>query len=393
MDFPFEDPKTNEPFARLYPLHADNAKLKEAASVAPEMIQGSRDEGLFHFRLYKDRMPVGFDADQSFGKWATPEAKEASLAESADFRKAKEVSDKVQGAEASSRYPENIRYYPAINGPEGLNRDAFNAVVDEVAKEKNLSRKDVVLYNNTPHVKAFVSKIGPIPQLEAFQSDEAKAAWKAEGEKLQQNENKQVNRAKDVVDRANLMGQGKTFLAKYSKGLMLPSERQPEEREAVMKDVREASSEELRKVASASEREFKFLEKKLYAIQISAAQKEDPSLTVESFNKLKPAERRVAAKYAELEADDFNKLVRMKSGYFAVSKELNERGEHLTVAQARDIKEKEETKEKAKPVGEKGVGKSAPAPEKKADSKPVGRQSSKGAAAAAALASGLGRNR
>lgn len=395
MEFPNVEEGTQERFARLWPLVADNQKLKEAAKEAPDMLKFSREGGSAHFKLYESRIPAGVDADKSFGAFATEEAKAASIEESANYKAAKKVVDAERQKTIDERYPENIRYYPAVEAGEGKDRDAFNKVVADVMKEKGLERKDVVQYSNLEGVKAFVSKVGPIPQLEYWQSDEAKDAWKKEGEKLSAQQDKTVSRAKDVVDRSSLQAEGKDFLAKYSKGLAIPPKKMANERESVEAEIRGASTKDLQEVRAASEREFKALEKKLYAIQIQAAQKADPEMTAKKFNDLKPQERREAAGYNELDESEFRRMVRTKDGFFAVSNELKDRGEHLSVEQARDLKNKKEPSQTVKPVDEKGQSQKAETPAKDGGAEPaaVGRPNSKGAAAAAALANTMGRGR
>lgn len=393
MDFPNVDERTDERFARLWPLVADNEKVKAAAKDAPDMIKFSREGEGPHYRLYESRIPAGVDADKDFGAWATDEAKAASLQESATFRAGREVAERQQKVSADERYPQDIRYYPAVDAAEGKNRDAFNEIVGKIAEDRGLARKDVIQYNNSSEVKAFVSKVGPLPELAYWQTDEAKSAWSAEGEKLKVQQDKGVARAQEIVDRAGLQAEGKDFQAKYGKGLVMPPKKYANDRAAVEADIRGASLQDLQAVRDVSEREFKALERKQYAIQIQAAKEKDPSLSTEDFNKMKPDERRVAAGYKELEEGDFRRMVRTKDGFFTISRELQDRGEHLTVSQARDLKGKGEAVQQAKPVDEKGVGKKAEpdAPKQEGEAAPQGRASSRGRAAAAALAGQLGR--
>lgn len=406
MDFPNVDERTEERFARLYPLVAENVKVKEAAKAAPKMLEvPSKEEkaevGVFHYKLYENRIPAGVNADEAFGAWATDAAKSASLKEVAEHNAGKGVVQGQQEAAALARFPETVRYYPAVEAGEGKNRDAFNAIVEDIVKQRDaaakasdpeskVQRKDVIAYNNGEHVKAFVSKDGPIPELAYWQSDEAKQAWAKEGEKLQKGTDKTVEHAKDMVDRASSIASGAEFMGKYGKGLPMPSKANATERSAVEAEIRGANSKDLQEVRAVSEREFKFLERKQYAIQIQGAQKIDPELTSKDFNALKPAERIEKSGGLNLEEADERRLKRVKDGFFTINRELQDRGEHLTVDQARDLKSKGETKEVVKPVDEKGQSlKSDPAPAP--DAAATGRQSSKGRSAAAALASQLGR--
>ena len=396
MDFPHVDERTDEKFTRLWPLVDQNVKVKEAAKADPAMLgvptkEEKAEAGGFHYKLYEKRIPAGFDADKAFGAWASEEAKAASIEEGAAGRKSKEVVEQRQRQSAEERAPQNVRYYPAVEAEEGKNRDAFNTAVAEIAKARGLERKDVVKYDNSAEVKAFVSKVGPLPELAYWQTPEARAAWDREGEKLQKGANKSAERAEEVVNRAARIGKGEDFLGKYGeKGIQMPPKKYEKERSAVEAEIRSAGTEDLQKVRDASEREFKALEKRLYAIQIQAAKKKDPQLSTEAFNAMKPEQRREAAGYEELSSEDFRRMVRTKDAFFRVNDELNERGEHLTVGQARDLKAKGEAQEQAKPVDEKGKGQKVDtgAPEKAQE----GRQRSRGAmAGAAALASQLNR--
>lgn len=392
MDFAHVDSETNERYARLYPLVAENQKLKEAAKDAPDMLKFSRKDDIPHYRLYENRIPAGMDADKAFGAYASDEARTASEKEFNNYRAGKKVVQEQQRANTDKSYPEEIRYYPAVGGAEGKNRDAYTKIVAEVAKAHDKKPSEIIQYNNLEGVKAFVSKIGPIPELAYFQTEEAKAAWAKDGEKLSKQQEKSVSRAKDVVDRASLQAEGKDFMGKYGKGLMLPSTKLENERAAVEADIRGASTKDLQAVRQATEVEFKALEKKLYGIEINAAQRKNPDLTTEQFNDMNSDQRREAAGYVGLSKADFKKLVAFKNGFFKVSDELKDRGEHLSVQQARDLKSKSEVTEKAKPVDEKGVSQKAGGDDKAKEAEaPKGRASSRGAAAAAALASGLGR--
>lgn len=391
MDFPHVDERTDEKFTRLWPLVDQNVKVKEAAKADPAMLgvpskQEKADAGGFHYKLYEARIPAGVDVDKAFGAWATEEAKAASIAEGESARKAKDIVKQKGPAE-------ELRYYPAVEAEEGKNRDAFNKTVAAIAEARGLERKDIVKYDNSAEVKAFVSKVGPLPELAYWQTPEARAAWQAEGAKLQKGVDKSAGRAEEIVNRAAALGKGEEFLGRYGeKGLQMPPKKFAKERGEVEAEIRSASTEDLQKVRAASEREFKALEKRLYAIQIEAAKKNNPDLTPEAFNKMKPEERREAAKYEELSSDDFRRMVRTKDGFFRLNDELNERGEHLTVNQARDLKAKGEAQEQAKPVDEKGKGQKVDTAEPEKAAEQGGRQRSRGAmSAAAAMASQLNR--
>jgi hypothetical protein len=405
MEFPHVDENTQEKYAQLWPVVAENVSVKEAAKDAPKMLSAptkaeKEAAGGFHYKLYEDRIPAGVDADKSFGKWATEEARTKALEESANYTRGNAITKEQGESAALTRAPMEVRYYPAVNpeveNPEEKNRDAFNKIVagvvaerDAAAKASNpeskVERKDVVMYDKSEHVKAFVSKIGPIPELAYFQSDEAKQAWKEEGAKLEKGEQKAVGRAKDIVDRASDVAAGNDFVGKYGKGLLMPPKDKTAERAAVTAEISGASMDDLKTVQTASQTAFKALERKLYGIQVNAAK--EKGVAVEDFNKLNASERRKAAGYKELSDEEFRTMTRMKDGYFTIGRELNGRGEHLTKDQAQDIKNQPEAKEQKKPLDEKSKSlKPAAEPQKS------GRASSRGAAAAAALAGNMGRS-
>lgn len=383
MDFPHVDERTEERFTRLWPRFEENQNVKAAAKDAPSMIEmptkaEKEAAGGFHYKLYEGRIPPGVDADKSFGAWATDEARAKALEESATFKAGKAIGDKAVDLDA--KYPVEQRYYPPVGNDH---RKDFNKIVAD------MGLKDTVRYSAP--VGAFFAKDGPVEALAKYQTPEMKAAWEEEGKTLERQKSKSVSRAADVVERAGQMAEGKDFLAKYGKGLMMPAKKEPEFA-VVSKEIKEASPNDLREARAASEREFKALERKQYAIHRKIAQERDPNLTAEAFKEMKPQDRwEAAGKTKEFGGDEFRKMSRMREGFFAIGAELRERGEHLTVAQARDIKGQAESKETKKPLDEQQKGSVKNDPPAKDEQKQQGRASSRGAAAAASLARGLGR--
>lgn len=394
MEFAHVEQDTDQRFARLYPLVADNEKLKEAAKDAPDMLKFSREGGVPHFKLYESRIPASVDADTAFAPYATDAAREASMAEGAAKRAAKEPMERAQRATAAEAYPEESRYYPAI--ADG-NRDRFNQAV----KDAGLTTKKSVVDGvdkpadvaYMPSVKAFVSRVGPVPALAEWQTDEAKATWAAEGERLQSQQRKGVDRAAEAVEATALRAEGKHFLADNLKGLMMPPTKNAEERATVVASIGAASLEDLKKVQEITAGEHKGLIRQQYAIQIKAAQQKDPSLTAETFNKMNDRDRRVAANYNELSNEDFSRMIGLQYGKAAINSELQSRGEHMTVDQARDKKERAGNEvEKKSSVDEKSQ-KLKQAPAEQEAEKPKGRAGNRGAAHAAALGATLGGGR
>lgn len=384
MDFPHVDEKTDERFTRLWPKHAENSELKVAAEANPKMLAFSREDGGPHFRLYESRIPSTVDADAAFGAFATAEAKSASLAESAEFRAGKQMGEKAEKATIDERYPEGSRYYPplgkAADTAEGLKseREGFNKTVAGLVAEGALQKGDV---RYVAQAEAFVSKNGPVEALARWQSPEMKAQWLAEGKTQKEVDRQPASRAKEVVDASDLRAKGEHFLADHGQGLLLPSKKSETERAGVLAQLGKASIEDLKTVQGVSEREFKALERKQYAIQIKAAQEKNPDLTTEAFNAMKDPERRVAAGYNEIKEDEFKRMVALRSGFFAITDELKSRGEHMSREEARDLKNNVEKQSEAKPVDEKSTSR-----------KPSGQgRAGSSKAAADALAASLGR--
>lgn len=396
MEFTHVDQRTDEKFARLFPTAEQNILVKTAAAGAanaPDMVKGARDEDGFHYRLYESRIPAGFDADAAFGKFATPDAREAAMAERKVGQPAREVTARQTSATLDERYPEAVRYYPSdkfkVDGVAGADKATGREQFNSLAKAEGTK------FQYMAAVRAFVHKEGPVEAFAAWQSPEARASWDEEGKKMAQTAEKSKERASDVIDSSKLHAEGNHFLADHRNGLQLPSKRHEAERDKVLGGMRKASNEDLSTVFSATEREFKALERRQYAIQIKAAQEiseaKGEKMDSASFNKLSESQRREAANYNELPREDFAKMVALKSGYFEVRKELQERGVVPSREEAIAKKSQVEAVEKPKAVGEKSTSLNPPAPDKAAEQKKQGRQSSKGASLAAQLAGSLNR--
>ena len=382
MEFPHVDEGTEERFARLWPLVSQNQELKAAAKDAPDMLKFSREGGEPHFRLYESRIPASVDADATFGGFATEEARQASIAEGAAFRATKQTVDRAQGETLDKAYPVESRYYPAM--ADG-NRERFNQAI----KDAGLNPRSDVPY--VTKVGAFVSKSGPIPALAEWQTPEAQAMWKAEEGRLREQAGKGVSRAEEATRATALRVDGKSFQADTMKGLVLPATKFPEQRAAVLKAIGEASIEDLKGALERTEREHTALKRKQYGIQIRAAQERDPKLTTEAFNALNDSELRVAANYNELSKEDFARKIGLQYGAKSLTDELKARGEHISVEEAREKKERAGVGSDKKGVDEKKKAlKQDPEPEKAAE-KPKGRAGNRGAAQAQALAATLGR--
>jgi len=392
MDFPNVEQETENRYARLWPLVSQNEELKAAAAVAPEMLKFSREGGQAHYKLYENRIPPSFNADAAFGAYATEDARAASAAEGEAKRNAKVGIERAQRASADKAYPEEVRYYPAI--AEG-NRERFH----EAVKAAGLTSKAVKNADDSvtpadvaymPSIKAFVSKVGPVPGLAEWQSPEAKAMWEAEGERLAAKQREPLSRGAEATEIVKLRGEGKHFLADNLKGLLMPPSRNVAERDAVKESIGQASIEDLKTVQQTTQAEHKALVSKQFAIQIKAAQAKDPSLTVDAFKAMPDAKRRDAAGYNELTNEDFTRKIGLQYGLKAINDELKARGEHMSVEEAREKKGRNAPEAEKKSVDEKDKGmKAKPAPEQAAGKPSNARAGNKGAAHATALAATL----
>ncbi len=361
MDFDNKD-KSGRSYALLYPTHGQNEELKTEAEKVGARAALWRSKGEEAFRLYEDKMPDGVNADATFGKFATAEAKEAALAETKEFKASRESAAKTMdgaskaasGQQQGQQADKNDLYRPAKgNG----HREEFDKMRAEM--------KTTFIYSGREG--AFVYKDGPREGFEKFQTPEAEAAWVSEYKESKKVADNRMETASKNVDVKAERDNGRAFLADNADGFMLPSKREEAARQAQIDAMKAASPEELSQVFKITMAAKERVDKQLYAIQIKAAQKENPDLSKAEFNEMKPDERRKAANGAGLEADQFNRHVGMTAGFFEARREMIER--ELLESKQSAQQQKETTKSQSAAPGGKGEEKKAPSAAKEEPAK------------------------
>lgn len=382
MDFPMVDEKEGR-YAHVFPVGSDgNESLRKVANDLgdPKMVgwRGKGEEA--RWRLFESRIPQGVDPEQAFSKFLTPEAEKGFMSERAQRLESAKTVERVMPK--SEEIPADKLYYPVT----GKERDAFNA---KIAEHKEAGNPVDMLYN--PKVGAYVHRSGPTEGFERWQTPEAKAEWDARGRVRENAQERTASRAAEVADQggvADLRGKGLHFQAEHINGFKLPSPaKYPDEHKAMMEGMKKAPNEELEAVFKTTEAGMRALERKLYAVQLSAAEKK--GVDKAAFDKMDSKGRREASGYADISREEFANLVSLKNGFFKLNAERNERGMYKTVEQARDLKEGSSV---STPGGSpKGADEQEKALKQDAPAQTGGRAKSRGAAAAAALAHDLGR--
>ena len=332
MEFNLENDK-GEKYALLWPLFSENETLKKDADEvgARSALEFSREEKTF--RIYEAKIPDGVDVDKTFGRFATDEAKEAATKEREDFQAKKEAAAEMSGASVD----EGNRYYPArANG----HRKEF----DQLRKDNEVTFG----YRNG----AFFHKDGPKEGFEKFQTEEAKKAWEAEAGTGKSVSQRRTENAAEGIDAIAERANGREFLADNVKGFMLPSTSQAQARESQLNAMKGASDEELAQVYKITQASLQAMERKQYGIQIKAVMaKEGDSFDKAAFNKMTVEDRTKAAEGARLSKEDFAKLVGIKNGFFAMNKEMKDRGLIQSRESAREMQ-----REAGQSAGEEGRG-------------------------------------
>ena len=306
MDFNMQNDK-GEKYALLYPLYEQNEELKKAADEIGAKSALVYDRNERGFRLYESKVPEKTDVDAIFGKYATEEAKAASVAEREKVDQMKTQAARATGAEVD----ESKVYYPAKGNGD---KEAFNKLREEKGTKFVYSSR----------MGGFVHREGPTEGFERFQTPEAKAAWQAEFTKNREASERRRDVASEGVDVMAERANGRDFLADNSKGFMLPSKSQEAVRKSQIDAMKKASDEELSQVFKITEGAKKALERKQYGIQVNAAK--NRGVSVEDFNKMDPAKRREAANFVGLNKEDFSKLAALTAGFFGIRDELVDRG-------------------------------------------------------------------
>lgn len=327
--------KDGEKYALLRPTIAQNEQLKKEAQAVGTSVTWNKADG--GYRLFEDKIPDGVDVDKTFGKWVEPEQVAAAEAERNANEKAVKAVDKAAGI----TYEESTLFYP-------LKKD--RPAIKALANEQGLNIQYI------PKAEAWVSRGGELKNAEHWQTPEAKAAFVEEGKEIkaaQEARSKATAQGMDVMkERAN----GNHFLADNAQGFMLPSTKEVEVRKAQLDALAGASKDEVAAVYKITDAEKKKLDNKQYAMQISAAQKKDPSLATEDFNKMSKAERMEAAGIG-LRDQDFKRLVGLQNGFFAVRDRAIELGLVTDRKAAKQLQA--DAAKKVEEGSDKSMGKSA----------------------------------
>ncbi|WP_298843325.1 hypothetical protein [uncultured Salinicola sp.] len=363
MQFEHQNDK-GENYALLYPKFKENEELKSAAEELGVRNALEFNRGDNAYRLFEAKIPEDVNVDAKLGKFATDEAKAASMAEREEF-----LAKKAAAAKATGTDVDQSKVYVAAK--ENGDRDRFNKLRQETGTSFTYSSRQ----------GGFVHKDGPTEGFEYFQSEEAKKAWAAEAGKAAATTRKRRENAVEGIDVMAERANGRVFLADNSKGFMLPSKKQEAARSSQLEALKAASPEEVAQVYKITEAAKKALDRKLYGIQLNAAK--DAGVEKSDFDKMKPDQRREAAKFKGLEKEEFSKLVSLSSGFFAVQDEMVERGMLETRQSARDMQNG--TSQSSGAAGGKQEGKSQPKGEKSAEK---AESKAKGGGMAAALAAG-----
>ena len=329
MDFDRTDPDTGEKVAMLYPSYKQNVELKKVAIEAGDrdMVKFSRDPENPGFMLYENRLG-GRNADELFGRFATPEAKDAFMAEKTEFEARRANGERVTQSEIS----EDRKYYPAIGNGD---REALK----ELRKQREAEGNPIKISYN-PRAKAFVHYDGPTEGLERFQTPEAKAAWVSEENGVARDERAARTRrertAEAALDVAAERAAGNHFVADNAMGFRLPSkDKFPDEHAKQVNALSNASEAELSRVWARTRAEESKLSHHIYGVQIKAAKEKDPYFDKGAWDKKSIADRgKVVGRI--IPESDYIRVLQLKNGLLAINREAKNRGLVLSVEQARE---------------------------------------------------------
>lgn len=347
MDF---DKSTEEgrKYGLVHPLQSENAEMKKMADDAgfPRgAVSFDRKEKAY--RVYEDLVPDDVDAAKLFAKYTAPEQVAKSKEESAVLEKGTDTLKQAAGTEVD----EAKLYYPL----KGEERDAFHAH----AKESGAKFR----YNKD--AGAFQHLEGPTAGFERWQTPEAKAAWAEAGKEAGSRAARSERATAEGLDVMKERANGRHFVADNANGFFLPSkDKEAATHKSQLDALAKAPKEEVAEVYKITEAGKKALERKKYAMQINAAQKLDPSLTADKFNKMSEEDRRKASDFARLPGDDFKRLIGLTAGFFAARERMVELGLIQTKEAAKKMQAEADKGQQASDTS-KSEGKSAPKGQKK----------------------------
>lgn len=324
--------KDGRKFGLLWPTVEQNGDLKDQADGLGAKVQWDRATG--GYRLYEDSIKPGLDVDKEFGKWATEEQMNASQAERAQYKAATKTIDKASGVDRS----EANRYYP-VSGPE---REAFNA----------LRQKEGTHFKYDREAGAFLHQHGPKEGFERWQTDEAKAEWAAHFEMMKAAQTKERASVENGLDVMKERSNGRDFVAENAQGFMLPSTKQEAARSAQLNALANAPTEEVAEVFTRTKDALTKLERQQYAVQIKAAQKNDPSMSTADFNAMKHTERAEKAGGKGLSEPDNRQMLALRYGFYKVRERAIELGLVTDRDAAKKLQEQAQKTEQA--AGGKG---------------------------------------
>jgi len=337
MDFDQKTPEGRD-FARIYPTmqgETGNRALRTAAVEAgnKDMVGWDKPDGKnIEWRVYKDQVPAGLDVDKTFGKFATEEAKAASLAETADFQQRQSLASNVTKAPRGQEIPAEDRMYPNTALKAEFDRD--------VASRK----KEGVEVKYDGPAGAYHVVAGSKEGFDKYKTPEAKAQWESEA-KLTQAQRKQMAQEADrAIDSTAERAAGRHFVADNAAGFKLPDPAQSRDSKKVhdsqMSALKKAPDVEVARILARSRDARDELRDKMVQIRLNKA------LDLNAEKGLTPREFYAAGRYQEgdksrfegekrqrnlaggagLGPTEFGQLVALERGYGVVKKEAVARG-------------------------------------------------------------------
>lgn len=337
MDFNQQTPEGRE-FARVYPtMNGENGNraLRTAAVEAgnKDMVGWDKPDGKnIEWRVYKDQVPAGLDVAKTFGRFATEEAKAASLAETAEFQQRQSLAANLTKAPRGQEIPQEDRMYPNTKLRAEFDRDVA------------ASRKNGVEVKYDGPAGAYHVVAGSKEGWDKYKTPEAKAQWDAEAE-LTQAQRKQMAREADrAIDATAERAAGRHFVADNAAGFKLPNPEESRESKKVhdsqMKALKGAPDVEVARILARSRDARNDLRDKMVQIRHDKALDlhAHKGLTSREFyaeGRWKEGDRsrfdgekrqRNMAGGAGLGPTEFAQLVALERGYGVVKKEAVARG-------------------------------------------------------------------
>ncbi len=334
-------------YAVLYPtMNGENGNraLRTAAAEAgnKDMVGWVRlEDKSAEWRIMKDQVPAGLDVDKAFGRFATEEAKAASLAESSEFKRNQGMASDLTRSPRGQEIPLEDRMYPNTALKAEFDRDVASA------------KKNGVEVKYDGAVSAYHVVSGSKEGFDKYKTPEAKAKWESEAE-LSAGQRREMARAADkAIDVTAERAAGRKFVADNAAGFKLLDGKSSREAEksnnAQMKGLKEASDVEVLRVHGRTKEASAELRDKMVNIRLRKALdlKAHEGFTASEFFELGRARaedksrfegenrQRQAAGGAGLGPTEFGHLVALERGYRVIRKEAIDRGLIADRSQAR----------------------------------------------------------